>query len=330
MTLRFLAGGVFSLAVLWQLMRRRRYELVLVVTNPPANALAAWIYSKLRRVPYVYCVNDLYPDIAVALGRLCGSSLITRCFHSIQRMWLRSAARIVVVGRCMREHIHREYGVSLQSISIIRNWADPAQIRPSPKENTFRKMNELTGFVVLYGGNFSHYVNFSQILGAAKILTANDSVSFVLIGDGVRKNEILDYVRKEELKKVKVIPAVPRTAMGEVMAASDVSIISLDPRMLGLGTPGKLYSILASGRPIIGMVPSAGEVALILKEEDCGINVADGDAAALAREILRLQGDSELAGRMGRNARRALEQRFTLQHAVEGFHTLFGEILGNG
>jgi len=89
--------------------------------------------------------------------------------------------------------------------------------------------------------------------------------------------------------------------------------------MLGLGTPGKLYSILASGRPIIGMVPSAGEVALILKEEDCGINVADGMRLPWLAKFFVCRVTASLAGRMGRNARRALEQRFTLQHAVEGF-----------
>jgi len=67
---------------------------------------------------------------------------------------------------------------------------------------------------------------------------------------------------------------------------------------------------------------------LILKEEDCGINVADGDAAALAREILRLQGDSELAGRMGETLGERLEQRFTTSACRRRFHTLFGEILG--
>lgn len=327
--MRLLAGGLFSLLALCHLLLRRRYELVLIVTNPPANAFTAWAYQRLRRVPYVYFVNDLYPDIAVALGHLEAKSLSVRIFHYFQQCWLGSAARIVVVGRCMQRHISREYRVPLQRISIIRNWADPIEIKPSNKENEFRSVNGLKGFVVLYGGNFSHYVNFKQILSAAKLLRENRDITFVLIGDGLRRAEIINEIDKQLLTNVRVFPAVPRSAMSEVMAASDVSLISLNPRMLGLGTPGKIYSILASGRPIIGIVPHGSEVALILEEEQCGINVAEGDEKALARDILRLQGDVELTTRMGRNGRLALERRFTLQSAVKEFRSVFEQVLAN-
>jgi len=327
LVLRLLAGSIFSLAALGRLLLRPRYDLVLIVTNPPANALAAWAYSKLRQVPYVYFVNDLYPDIAVALGRLSRNSLATVVLRMLQRAWLKSAARIVVVGRCMQSHIHRDYGVPMPQIKIIRNWADSMQIRPSAKENSFRSANGLTGFVVLYGGNFSHYVNFDQILGAAKLLSDDREISFVLIGDGARKVEIAVRVGGEGLENVRVLASVPRSAMNEVLAAADVALISLDPRMLGLGVPGKLYSILASGRPVVGMVPFESEVAKILKEEQCGINVPDGDAGALAREISRLHHDRGLVSAMGQNARLALERHFTLERAGEQFHQLFQSVV---
>lgn len=247
MIFRLLAGGVFSMTALFWMLRKPVYDLVLIVTNPPANALAAWAYSRLRRVPYVYFINDLYPDIAVALGRLDPKSFVTRFFCRIQKRWLDGAARTVVVGRCMQQHIHSHYELPLPRITVIRNWADPKQICPSPRENALRQSNNLTGFVVLYGGNFSRYVNFDQILGAARLMGQDQNITFVLIGDGSRRGEILERVVREELRNVRVLPPVPRSAMGEVLAASDVCLISLDSQMKGLGSPGKLYSILAAG-----------------------------------------------------------------------------------
>jgi len=326
MMFRLLSGGVFSMAALFLMLRKPPYDLVLIVTNPPANAMAAWLYWKLRGVPYIYLVHDLYPDIAVALGRLKGDSMVARAFERLQKQWLTSAARVVALGRCMRDHLHRRYGVSLDRIRVVSNWADPGAISVSSRENGFRQANALAGFVVIYGGNFSHYVNFGQILGAAKLLE-HDSISFVLIGDGVRRSELVATVEKEGLKNVRVLPKVPRAAMNEVLAAADISLISLDRRMLGLGVPSKLYSILASGRPVVAMVPPGSEVATVLEEEQCGVNIVGDDAEAMAREIRRLKQDPDLAERMGQNARSALVRRFTLHHAAEQFRTLFNEVL---
>jgi colanic acid biosynthesis glycosyl transferase WcaI len=327
MIFRLLAGGVFSMAALFWMLRKPAYDLVLVVTNPPANALAARIYSRLRKVPYVYFINDLYPDVAVALGRLDSSSFVTRLFRRVQKTWLQAAARTVVVGRCMQQHIHAHYELPLSRITVIRNWADPIQICPSPKENALRQSKNLTGFVVVYGGNFSRYVNFDQILGAAKLLRQDQGITFVLIGDGARRAEILDRVEQDKLENVRVLPSVARSAMNEVLAASDVCLISLAPQMKGLGSPGKLYSILAAGRPVVAMMPPGSEVSMVLEEEQCGVNVVDGDAAALASEISRLKQDPGLVERMGQNARSSLVRRFTLHHAAEQFYTLFNEVL---
>jgi glycosyltransferase involved in cell wall biosynthesis len=327
MALRLLAGGVFSMTVLAYLLRHRSYDLLLVVTNPPANALAAWFYCKLRGVPYVYFINDLYPDIAVALGRLSPQSRATKFFGWFQKRWLHAAARTAVVGRCMQDHIHSRYALPLARIAVIRNWADAIQIRPLPRDNAVRRAENLSGLVVLYGGNFSRYVNFDQILAAAKLLRQNPDITFVLIGDGTRRAEILERVEKAALKNVRVLPPVPRSAMGEVLAASDVCLISLAPQMKGLGVPGKLYSILAAGRPVMAVVPMGSEVARVLEEEQCGVNVADGDAEALARAITRLKQEDGLIKRMGQNARSALERRFTLPHAAEQFYGLFKEVL---
>jgi glycosyltransferase involved in cell wall biosynthesis len=83
---------------------------------------------------------------------------------------------------------------------------------------------------------------------------------------------------------------------------------------------------MASGRPVIAIVQPESEVALVINEEQCGINVADGDALALADGITRLQGDGELALRMGQNAWSAMMRRFTLEQAAEKYYAIFTEI----
>jgi len=330
MVLRLAAGTIFALAGFFELLRRPRYDLLLIVTNPPTNAFAAWMYSKLRGVRYVYLVHDLYPDIAVAMGRLKGGSWLVSLIEGMQRAWLNSAASIVALGRCMRRHLHERYKVPLDRINVITSWADPKAITVLSRENDFRRRNGLSGFVAMYAGNFSRYVNFEQILGAAEELGPQEGITFVLVGDGVRREEILDRVAKDRLANVKVLPRIPRAAMNEVLAAADVCLISLDPKMVGLGVPSKLYAALASGRPTVAMVPEHSEVGEVLVEEECGINVADGDSRALAMALRKLQRDPDLAHRMGQNARSALEQHFTIGHSAEKFWSVFERAIGAG
>jgi len=322
MSLRLMAGACFSAAALIRLLRRAPCDVLLIVTNPPSNGLTAWLFSRFRRVPYVYFVNDLYPDIAVALGCLRARSFFTRFFARLQGSWLRGAARVVVVGRCMQERIERIYGVPRGRLCVIRNWGSPVRVPSGSTQVEFRVAQRLGGFIILYGGNFSHYVDFDRILDAAEKLSHDREVLFVLIGDGVRRREILDNVKNRSLQNVRVLPAVSRSAMTEVLSAANLCLVPLDERMLGLGSPGKLYSILAAGRPVLAMVPPTSEVARILEEENCGINVLRGDANALADAITRLKDSPEIAQRMGMRARDALERRFTLANAASQFHSV--------
>jgi glycosyltransferase involved in cell wall biosynthesis len=324
--MRLLTGGMFSVAALLRMLMRGRSDMVLIVTNPPSNAFAAALFARLTGTPYVYLVHDLYPDIAVALGYFDKRSLIVRLFAFFQKRWLNAASRVVVLGRCMQEHLRDHYDVSSEKTEVISSWADPRVIKASPRENDFRAAHGLAGFVVLYAGNFSHYVNFDQIIEAAHHLSGNTSVSFVLIGDGVRKKELHAKIETGRLRNVRILPKVSRSAMNDVLAAADVSLISLEPRMLGLGVPSKLYTTLAASRPVIAMVPSRSEVARILEEEKCGANIADGDSLGLAEAISRLQADPGLAAQMGQRARQALENRFTLQHAAERFYQVFRNV----
>ena len=328
MAFRLAAGTLFSMAALCRLLTRRRYDLLFIVTNPPANGLAAWIYRRLRGVPYVYLVHDLYPDIAVAMGQLRAGSPVERILRAAQGLWLRGAKRVVVLGRCMSQHLARRYGLAPEQLRVIPSWADPAAIRPGPRQNDWRARHDLAGFVVLYAGNFSHYVNFDQILAAARRLAGTPEICFALVGDGVRRGELEARVAQDGLRNVRILPKVPRAAMPEVLAGADAALVSLEPRMLGLGVPSKLYTILASGRPVVAVVPEGCEVARVLAEARCGLNVAGGDDAGLAAAVLKLRDDPALAARMGASARAVLEEKYTAGQAARQFEAVFREAAG--
>lgn len=324
---RLAAGCVFTAAAFLKLLTRPRYDLLLVVTNPPSSPLAANLCGKLTRTPYVYGIYDLYPDVPVALKLLSGQSRLVRSFGQVQRKWLHDAARVTVLGRCMVEHLYHHYGLPRERMDVITNGVFADKIVPKEKEGPFRAANGLSGFVVLYSGNFGMLQDFDTVLDAARILRdSHPDVVLVLIGHGPRRDYLVERVARDQLTNVKIFPFVPKEKMSESLACADVSLVMLEPGAEGLGVPSKFYTLLSSGRPVLTMVSRDSEVARVVEEEECGVHVEQCSPRALAEAIESLAADPERVEQMGRNARRVLEAKYTWPHIAEQFYETFQRV----
>lgn len=325
--LRLAAGAAFSLAAGLKLLRSSRPDVLFIVTNPPTIPLAARFYGRLKGVPTVYLVHDLYPDLALALGVLPRQSRVARVFSRAQRSWLHGARRVVVIGRCMRDYLRDTYDLPASQIEVITNWSDGNAIQVRDKNTEFRRSNGLAGFVVLYAGGFGQYQNFDCILDAAKEFQAqNLPVTWVFVGEGPRKPDIAARIENERLANVRLLPFVTDTQFPDLLASADVSLVTLEAGAEGLGVPSKFYNILASGRPTVALVAPGSEVAQVLEEADCGVRVPQGDAPALARAIRTLLDSPAEANRLGAAARRVFERQYTLPLVAARFHDLFQEV----
>lgn len=325
--LRLAAGLVFTTAVFRKLNRRPRYDLLFIVTNPPTLPLAVQAFSKLRKTPYVYLIHDLYPDLATALHILEPSSRIAKVFQRCQRSWLHAAAVTVVIGRCMRDYLIKQYGLPAEQVQVITNWSDPDQIKPLDKHTNFRMEHNLQGTLVLYAGNFGQYQNFDNILEAARQLRdTHPDLTFAFIGEGARREYIAERVATENLTNVKLFSFVPAAEFADLLASADISLVTLEPGAEGLGVPSKFYNILASGRPTVAIVAPDSEVARTLTESACGVTVAQNNPHELAQTLAELAAAPDKLEVMGRNARRALEEKYTLQQIADQFYATFEKV----
>lgn len=318
---RLMTNAKFGLAALGKMLRLGRYDLVLIGTAPPILAIVASWYKKLTQTPYLYVVYDLDPDRAVRMGVLSALSPITRILRRCQKSWLRGADQVVVLGRCMREYVMKNYGLSPQQVQVIPIGGDHEAIYPQSMRTRFRAAHGLHGFVVCYSGNFGRYHDFDTVLDAAKILRDTEpSVQFVLVGGGAQKDHVERRVREEAISNVRVLPFVPKEDYNDLLASANVSLVTLEPGMEGLCVPSKFYSILASGRPTIATVSAGSEVARVLAEAACGLQVVQGDTEYLVRAVSHLLHHPEEAARMGCNARAVLEENYTNRHVAALYH----------
>ncbi len=160
---RLSAGLLFSLGALLKLATRPRYDCVLVTTAPPALPLATQLGRWITRAPYIYIIYDLFPDVPVALGVLADQGRIARICRGFQGRWLRSARKVVVLGRCMRDHLAANYALSPEKIEVIPIWSDHTDA-PLGTDTKFRREHGLRG-----AGRAQHDLGRALLLDAARV-----------------------------------------------------------------------------------------------------------------------------------------------------------------
>jgi glycosyltransferase involved in cell wall biosynthesis len=162
------------------------------------------------------------------------------------------------------------------------------------------------------------------IVDAAARLRNNHAISFLLIGDGKRKQEVVRRCASDGLHNVVMLPYVPQEQLPTSLAAADLALVSLRPQMEGLVLPSKLYGIMAAGVPIVAVGCENGELARVIRRADCGCVVQNGEQLAAA--IAGLQGQEQKRRRMGRNAKKYFAQNYGRDRSIGKYRSLIEEL----
>jgi colanic acid biosynthesis glycosyl transferase WcaI len=313
----------YFFSALWASFRIRRPDVVVALTDPPIIGLVAWAAAKRTGARFVFLCQDIFPEVANLLEDF-RSEPVNRVLERINRFLVRRADRTIALGDTMKRRLVEGKGADAAKVAVIHNWADSGLLSPGPKDNRFSREHGLHDrFVVLHAGNIGLSQNLDLVLDAASEL---ETVTFLFIGDGVRRKLLEETAAHRGLGNVRFLPYQPRERMRETYATGDVFLVSLKRGLAGYIVPSKLYGILAAGRPYVAAVEEDSEVAAITREHECGLVVSPDDVGGLTHEIARLHRDRDLARRLGDNARRA-SAHFERRKQVHAYHVLFQQEL---
>jgi colanic acid biosynthesis glycosyl transferase WcaI len=314
---RILNYGTFSMTALMGGFMAGRPDLILAFSPPLPLGLAAWLVSYLQHIPFVFNVMDIYPEIAVASGVLRNRTAIA-LFSRIELFLYRQASHIQVLSEGFKHNLVNK-GVPARKISVIPVWADPDAIRPLPRENSFRDLNGLKNkFVVMYSGNLGFNTCLEDVIEAADLLGEEQDIRFVLIGEGVKKQALVELCEQKALPNVLFLPFQPRNQVDVMLAASDLSVVSLSQGAHGASLPSKTFFIMAGGRPVLAITPLESELASLVLDTNCGVVVPPGRPDALARAILNLKKmEVSQLDWMAKNGRDLVVNRYSRQHCVQ-------------
>ncbi len=300
-------------------------DVVVVKTDPPLASVIAWPIAGLRRARLVAWIQDLFPELAEALGVPGFRGLPARALSALRNRSLRHAERIVVLSEGMRARLAAE-GLPEGKIAIIENWADGARIGPRAREdNSLRRDWGLERcFVVGYSGNMGRVHAFDTVLDAARLLLDDPRIVFLLIGGGALKAGIEAQLEAQGLSNVITKPFQPEALLPASLAVSDAHLVTLRPEAEGLVVPSKIAAATAAGRPVIFIGDPDGELARLVAASGSGIALAPGDAARLAETVRRWARDGDAVRRMGEASRALFERRFARGPALARWRAALG------
>ena len=305
-----------------------KYDAVIAV-NP---ALGVWLpfasLAVLRRKSAIFSVHDVYPDVGVTLG-IFRNKLVINAVGSLEKYCLKHAVFVRILSESFRPGL-RNLDVPDSKMVLVYDWVDTELIHPMPKVNSFLLDNNLNErFVVLYAGNMGLSQGLENILSAAEMLSDQQDLQFVFVGDGTGRELLQTQAKQKQLKNVQFIPFQPREKLPEVLASADISLVILRRGIGSASLPSKTFSIMASGRPILVSVDEESETYKLIKRADAGLCVPPEDPSKLAEAILTLKQDKALCERLGRNGRDWVEQHHSPQFAAQQFENILLEAISS-
>lgn len=292
-----------------------RAELIYATSTPLTIAIPALIGRWVRRIPYIFEVRDLWPDVPFEMGIL-RSKLLYRLLKILERTAYRHAVATVGVNDGVVRQMRQE-GRWGQTVLCAPNACDTNFFSPDRNGSWFRRQYEIGDAVlVVYTGMLGLANGLDVLMDAAGLLSNVPNLKIAIIGDGKEKPALKARAQRENLSHVLIIDGVPKQQLADVLATADIGVVSFAPvPILELNSANKYADYLAAGLPVV--LNYQGWQAGILQKYDAGLSAPMGDTAAFAAAIRRLAADADERKRMGRNARKVAEGPLSRERVVQ-------------
>ncbi|MBA94493.1 MAG: hypothetical protein CMP21_01860 [Rickettsiales bacterium] len=315
----------FFISIFFVLLKTNKNVPVLVFTNPPFIACLCAIFRLFGGAPFIYTIYDVYPETAIQLGVLSAKNPISMIWRWLNTVVYSQAETIMVIGRCMETVIKQQLTDKQQpKLKRIHVYNDEVRLMKSINaENPFiSRWNLLGKFVVSYAGNMGRFHDMETIIKAAYTLQDYDDIVFLFIGDGYKKKTMMAYVKEHSITNCQFHDYVERDELGLCLSSADIGLVSLLENQVGLSVPSKTMGLMAAGIPIIGILPSESEIALIIKEEACGYISPTGNSDALVKCIVDAYNNPKKRLKMGNQARKAVQSKYSLECAANIYYDM--------
>lgn len=305
--------------------RVERQDYIFTISQPPIlGGMLGVIGKRVKKAKLIYNIQDFNPEQVRAV-QFTQSKLVLDIMMTLDKYSCKQADRVVVVGRDMIETLKKRF-IDLPDYAYINNWINEKEIIPLPADHRqvvqFKQKYGLQGkFVVMYSGNIGLYYDLQNIVKVIEKFQDRSDVTFAFIGEGSVLEELRDYQKRYQVTNVVFIPYQDKSSLVYSLNAGDVHFVVNAKGIKGVSVPSKLYGVMATGKPVLGILEEGSEARLIVEEARCGISVDPGDyeaIEALIQKFIEMK-DSQQLKEMGSRGRDYLVNYLTKDVSIRKY-----------
>jgi len=302
---RFMSGA-------WYLSKKvsriNHPDAVITLSNPPIVGLIGRMISKKHKVPYIYVLYDIHPDILTTTNWIRLPNTVIKLWHLINSIIFKSATKIIVPSHTMKNTLVHFKSLDEQKITVIPNWARP-EIKVSDVSYTIRSKFNIPQdhILILYAGNIGIMQQLDPIIDTAYNLLGKP-IHFLFLGEGENKSDLIEKANKLQLSNITFLSYQPERDFAQIVKESDACIVSLQARLDSYSAPSRAYTFLSAGTPLITLMSEKSELAGLVKDNSCGWNATNTDQ--LTNLLQNLLNTPEEYSIRGQNAEKLYQTRF--------------------
>ena len=306
-------------------LRIEKPDVIWGISTPLTAAWAAAQVAWLRRVPWVFEVQDLWPSFPIAMGAV-PTALARQQLYRMEKQLYQSARHILPLSPDMARYV-TDLDIASAKVTTVLNGTDlDLAARATPEVVArLRQMHDLNGkHVILYAGTFGRANDIPTLVAAAEAMAATDSeVVWLFLGHGLFKPLIAAAAARCP-GRIRLLGGQARHEVFGWFALAAVSVVAfLGLPVLNSNSPAKLYDSLAVGTPVI--VTNAGWTKALVEQHGCGWYVPAGDADALVGQLWTLLAYPEMLAAAGVNGRQLALAEFDRQELAARVQRLLTE-----
>ena len=300
--------------------KAKNIDVLFLGSTPPYQGLLGTIIKKIRHIPFVYNLQDIFPDSLVGTGLAKKGGVLWKIGRWIEDISYRNADKIIVISEDFKKNIMAK-GVPEEKIVVIYNWVDQNAVVDVPREKNVlfdRYGLDRSKFYITYNGNIGLTQNMDMLLEVAKALEANEDIQFVLVGNGAYLDQVKEIIKNRNVTNVTLLPFQPYEEISHVFSLGDVSLVISKPGVGANSVPSKTWSIMSASRPVLANFDE-NELKTIIEKNNCGIFTKAGDKVAFTDAILKLYNDRKLCKEMGKNGRKFVMANLTQEVGTQKY-----------
>ncbi len=260
-----------------------KFDLTMTISQPPIlGGLLGRYSSRKNKSKLVYLIEDFNPEQTMAV-KYSKNMLLLNMLKKVDIKTCKKSDLVITVGEDMQKTLEGRFdGKNVPNNTVINNWIDEKEIYPLDKNNKkvkeFLKEYDLENkFIIMYSGNLGLYYDLENIMDIILKFKDNDDVRFVFVGEGSVKQKLVDKVNNYKNTNIVFIPYQKKEDLVYSLNACDVHLVTNAKGIKGVSVPSKIYGVLATNKPVIGILEDGSEASNIIKKAKCGVVIEPED-----------------------------------------------------